>query len=107
MKTRGKTFIAFVDKSGRLDEAQLQQDLDKIKEFYQDKGYIDVEVQELRRERKKGPLIDHDRDQGRNSISRQQAHILGLQTDNRTEASRDNQDEGGQHLFAQSIARRR
>jgi outer membrane protein insertion porin family len=57
MKTRGKTLIAFVDKSGRLDEAQLQQDLDKIKEFYQDKGYIDVEVQELRRERKKGPLL--------------------------------------------------
>src|SRR4029077_8721338 len=57
MKTRGKTLIAFVDKSGRLDEAQLQQDLDKIKEFYQDKGYVDVEVQELRRERKKGPLL--------------------------------------------------
>ncbi len=57
MKTRGQTLIAFVDKSGRLDEAQLQQDLDKIKEFYQNDGYIDVEVQELRRERKKGPLL--------------------------------------------------
>jgi outer membrane protein insertion porin family len=57
MKTRRKTFIAFIDKSGRLDEVQLQQDLDKIKEFYQSKGYIDVEVQELRRERKKGPLL--------------------------------------------------
>lgn len=57
MKTKGKTFIAFVDKSGRLDESQLQQDLDKIKEYYQNKGYIDVEVQELRRERKKGPLL--------------------------------------------------
>jgi outer membrane protein insertion porin family len=57
MKTRGKTIFAFADKSGRLDESQLQQDNDKIKEFYQDKGYIDVEVQELRRERKKGPLL--------------------------------------------------
>src|SRR5437016_13551034 len=27
MKTKGKTMISFVDKSGRLDEAQLQQDL--------------------------------------------------------------------------------
>src|SRR5437588_2654911 len=54
MKTKGKTFVSFIDKSGRLDEAQLQQDLDKVKEFYQDKGYIDVEVQELKRERRKG-----------------------------------------------------
>jgi outer membrane protein insertion porin family len=57
MKTRGKSLFSFVDKSGRLDEAQLQQDLDKVKEFYQSKGYIDVEVKELRRERKKGPLL--------------------------------------------------
>jgi len=57
MKTRGKTLISFVDKSGRLDEVQLQQDLDSIKEFYQDHGYIDVEVQEVGRERKKGPLL--------------------------------------------------
>jgi outer membrane protein insertion porin family len=56
MKTRGKTMLAFVDKSGRLDEVQLQQDLDHVKEFYQNHGYIDVEVQELRRERKNGPL---------------------------------------------------
>jgi len=57
MKTRGKTMIAFIDKSGRLDEVQLQQDLDAIKEFYQNNGYVDVEVQEVRRERKKGPLL--------------------------------------------------
>src|SRR6058998_1521999 len=57
MKTRGKTMIAFIDKSGRLDEVQLQQDLDSIKEFYQNHGYVDVEVQESRRERKNGPLI--------------------------------------------------
>lgn len=58
MKTKRKTFISFIDKSGRLDEAQLQQDVDKVKGFYQDKGYIDVEVQELKRERKKGgPLF--------------------------------------------------
>ena len=57
MKTRGKTLIAFIDKSGRLDETQLQLDLDSIKEFYQDKGYIDVEVKDVRRERAEGPII--------------------------------------------------
>jgi outer membrane protein insertion porin family len=58
MKTRGKTLYSFIDKSGRLDEIQLQQDLDSIKEFYQNHGYIDVEVTEAGRERRKGgPLI--------------------------------------------------
>jgi len=58
MKTRGKTILAFVDKSGRLDEAQLAQDLDKIKEFYQNHGYIDVDVKDVRKERRpNGPLI--------------------------------------------------
>jgi outer membrane protein insertion porin family len=58
MKTRGRTLIYFVDKTGRLDEVQLQQDLDKIREFYQDHGYIDVEVKEVRRGRtEKGPMI--------------------------------------------------
>jgi outer membrane protein insertion porin family len=58
MNTRGKTLISFIDKSGRLDEAQLQQDLGSVKEFYQNHGYIDAEVKEVSRERKKGgPLI--------------------------------------------------
>ena len=58
MKTRGKTMISFVDKSGRLDEVQLQQDIDSVKEFYQNHGYIDVEVSEAGRERiKNGPLV--------------------------------------------------
>jgi outer membrane protein insertion porin family len=56
MKTRGKTLISFFDKSGRLDEAQLQQDLDSIREWYQNHGYIDVEVKDVRREREKGPM---------------------------------------------------
>jgi outer membrane protein insertion porin family len=57
MKTRGKTLLAIVDKSGRLDEAQLQRDLDSIKEYYQNHGYIDVEVRDVRKEREKGPLV--------------------------------------------------
>jgi outer membrane protein insertion porin family len=51
MKTRGKTLIAFVDKSGRLDEIQLEQDLDKIREYYQNHGFIDVEIKEVRKDR--------------------------------------------------------
>jgi outer membrane protein insertion porin family len=57
MKTRGKTLLAFMDKSGRLDEVQLQQDLDSIKEFYQNKGYIDAEVKDLREEQQNGPIV--------------------------------------------------
>jgi len=58
MKTRGKTLISFFDKSGRLDEAQLQQDLDSVKEFYQNHGYIDVEVKDVRKERREnGPMV--------------------------------------------------
>ena len=57
MKTRGKTMIAFFDKSGRLDEVQLQQDVDSVKEFYQNHGYIDVEVKDVRKERPSGPIV--------------------------------------------------
>jgi len=58
MKTKKKTLISFFDKSGRFDEAQFQQDLDSVREFYQDHGYIDVEIKDVRKERPKGgPLV--------------------------------------------------
>jgi outer membrane protein insertion porin family len=58
MKTRGRTFIYFMDKTGRLDEVQLEQDLDKIREYYQNHGFIDVEIKEVRKDRTpKGPMI--------------------------------------------------
>lgn len=56
MKTKGKTLYSFIDKSGRLDETQLEQDINAVKEYYQDHGYIDVEVKEVRRERVKEKL---------------------------------------------------
>jgi outer membrane protein insertion porin family len=56
MKTKGKTLIAFIDKSGRLDEVQLQQDIDSVKEYYQNHGYVDVEVKDVRTERATGPI---------------------------------------------------
>ena len=51
MKTKRQTIVAFLDKSGRLDEAQLQQDLDSIREVYHDHGFIDVEIKDVRRDR--------------------------------------------------------
>jgi outer membrane protein insertion porin family len=58
MKTRGRTLIYFVDKTGRLDQVQLDQDLDKIREYYQNHGFIDVEIKEVRKDRtSKGPMI--------------------------------------------------
>jgi len=51
MKTRQKTLLSFVDKSGRLDETQLQDDLQKIREFYQNHGYIDVAVRDVSKQR--------------------------------------------------------
>jgi outer membrane protein insertion porin family len=56
MKTKGKTLYSFLDKSGRLDETQLEQDINAVKEWYQDHGYIDVEVKEVRRDRTNGKL---------------------------------------------------
>src|SRR5437763_12373802 len=51
MKTRGKTIVSFVDKSGRLDETQLQDDLQKIREFYQNHGYVDIAIRDVRKGR--------------------------------------------------------
>jgi len=57
MKTKRKTIVSFLDKSGRLDETQLQQDLDSLREWYQNHGFIDVEIKDVRRERNpKGAL---------------------------------------------------
>lgn len=53
MKTRPKTLISFLDKSGQLDQTQLEQDLDSIREYYQNHGYIDIAIPEVRQERLK------------------------------------------------------
>jgi outer membrane protein insertion porin family len=57
MKTKGRTLYSFIDKSGRLDETQLEQDINSVREWYQDHGYIDIEVKEVRRERTKGKMM--------------------------------------------------
>ncbi|MEO5720380.1 MAG: outer membrane protein assembly factor BamA [Chthoniobacterales bacterium] len=57
MKTKAKTLIAFLDKSGRLDEAQLMQDVESVREWYQNHGYVDAEVQPVRKERRRGRTV--------------------------------------------------
>lgn len=54
MKTKGRSIISFIDKSGRLDEAQLQADIQSVKDWYADHGYIDADVREVRRDRTGG-----------------------------------------------------
>lgn len=56
MKTKPKTLISFLDKSGRLDETQFQEDLDSIREWYQNHGYVDVEIKDVRKERRNGRM---------------------------------------------------
>src|SRR5881275_3196081 len=57
MKTKGKTIISVFDKSGRLDETQLQEDVQKVREFYQNHGYIDMVVRDVRKERTSGGAL--------------------------------------------------
>jgi len=57
MKTKGKTIVSVFDKSGRLDENQLQDDVQKVREFYQNHGYIDVVVRDVRKERTSGGTL--------------------------------------------------
>ena len=49
--TKGKTFYSLIDKSGRLDPGKLREDLDNVRELYQNKGYVEVEIPETRIER--------------------------------------------------------
>ena len=56
MKTKAKTLISVFDKSGRLDNQQLQQDLDSLREFYQNHGYIEVAIKDVRQEHYDGSL---------------------------------------------------
>ncbi len=49
--TRGKDIIAFIDKSGRLDQSKLKEDLDAVRDLYQGKGYVDIDIPETRIQR--------------------------------------------------------
>ena len=52
--TRGQTFYSFLDKSGRLEDVKLREDLEAVRELYQNKGFIDVEIVQTRTEKSSG-----------------------------------------------------
>jgi len=51
VKTKPKTIFNFLSKSGRLDSDQLAEDVAAVKEYYQNHGYIDAQVESPRIER--------------------------------------------------------
>ncbi|MEY5009661.1 MAG: hypothetical protein RLZZ253_800, partial [Verrucomicrobiota bacterium] len=51
VKTKPKNMLSFLTKSGRVNADQLEQDAIAIRELYQDRGYVDVEVAPARVER--------------------------------------------------------
>ena len=51
VKTGPKTFLSFLTKKGHLESDQLDQDMTALREFYQNHGYIDVDVLDPRIDR--------------------------------------------------------
>ena len=47
-KTKKKNLLSFFNKSGLLKEEQFQEDLRKLKEFYQNHGYIDMSIRDIK-----------------------------------------------------------
>jgi outer membrane protein insertion porin family len=61
MKTKENNLIAFLTGAGRLNSAQLDEDVQKIKAMFQDNGYEDVQVTDVKINREKGPkYVDID-----------------------------------------------
>lgn len=49
--TKPKTIFTIFTKDGRLDQALLREDLDAVREMYQNRGFIDMQVTQTRTER--------------------------------------------------------
>ncbi|MCE0522808.1 MAG: outer membrane protein assembly factor BamA [Methylacidiphilales bacterium] len=48
MKTRKKNFFSFINKSGLFKEDDFKQDLINLRAYYNSKGYIDMEVKDVK-----------------------------------------------------------
>jgi len=48
MKTRKKNLFSFINKSGLFKEDEFKQDLDNLRTYYNSKGYIDMEVKDVK-----------------------------------------------------------
>jgi outer membrane protein insertion porin family len=51
MKTKPSNILGFVTGAGRLNNQQLDDDVQKIKELYQDNGYADIQVTDVKVDR--------------------------------------------------------
>lgn len=58
MKTKPKNLLSFISKTGRLQNEQLDQDLTALRDLYQNRGYVDVQIGSPRTETRKGDQID-------------------------------------------------
>lgn len=58
METKEKGFLSWITKSGRIDPQALEQDKQRIVDFYQNNGYLRAYVGDLRREPVKDGRVD-------------------------------------------------
>lgn len=58
MQTRPLNLLSFITKAGRLEDNVLEDDLVRLREHYQDDGYIDMEVTDLQFERIDDKRVD-------------------------------------------------
>lgn len=58
VKTRPKTFFSFFTKTGRIEAEKIDDDVTKLREYYQERGYVDVEVSGPRIEPVDGGKVD-------------------------------------------------
>jgi outer membrane protein insertion porin family len=57
MKTRKKNLLSFLNKSGLFKDDEFKTDLDNLRTYYNSKGYIDMEVKDVRYEFPKKGLM--------------------------------------------------
>ncbi|MGA8656759.1 MAG: outer membrane protein assembly factor BamA [Chthoniobacterales bacterium] len=60
MATKPKSIIGFLTGAGRLDTRRLDDDVQKIKEYYQDHGYADAQITDVKIDRVDRKNVDVD-----------------------------------------------
>jgi len=50
METKRKNLFSFITKNGNIDEAVLEEDLDRLQAFYRDNGYLRAEIKGVSRQ---------------------------------------------------------
>ena len=58
METKEKGIFSFLTKSGQIDAAVLNQDVEKVLNYYRDRGFVRVESTGIRREDAPGDKVD-------------------------------------------------